>query len=63
MLQIHHDLPVPQPKDGEVVVRNSMAGVNYIDVYVRRLAIEITSVSPICSLVFPEHSVLIQLTD
>jgi len=25
------DLPVPQLKDGEILVRNEFAGVNYID--------------------------------
>jgi len=25
------DLPVPQPKDGEILVRNEFVGVNYID--------------------------------
>ncbi|KAK1755918.1 quinone oxidoreductase [Echria macrotheca] len=29
------DLPVPQPQDGEILVRNEFVGVNYIDTYFR----------------------------
>src|ERR1700724_867159 len=29
------DLPVPQPKSGEVVVKISAAGVNFVDTYLR----------------------------
>jgi NADPH2:quinone reductase len=31
VLQYKTDLPVPEPKDGEVLVRNEFVGVNYID--------------------------------
>ena len=28
------DLPVPKPKEGEVLVKNDYIGINYIDTYV-----------------------------
>jgi NADPH2:quinone reductase len=31
VLQYKTDLPVPQPKEGEVLVKNQYAGINYID--------------------------------
>lgn len=34
VLEYKTDLPVPTPKDGEVLVKNDFIGVNYIDTYV-----------------------------
>ncbi len=31
VLQYLKDLPVPQPKAGECLVKNDLAGINYID--------------------------------
>lgn len=31
VLQYRTDLPVPEPKDGELLVKNEYIGVNYID--------------------------------
>lgn len=31
VLQVKSDVPVPQPKGDEVVVRNEFVGINYID--------------------------------
>lgn len=33
VLQYRTDLPVPVPKEGEVLVKNEFMGVNYIDTY------------------------------
>lgn len=33
VLQYRTDLPVPEPKDGELLVKNEYIGVNYIDTY------------------------------
>lgn len=33
VLQYKTDLPVPQPKAGEVLVKNDFIGINYIDTY------------------------------
>ncbi|MCJ1366516.1 NADPH:quinone reductase [Acarospora aff. strigata] len=35
VLQYKTDLPVPEPKDGEILVKNDFCGVNYIDIYFR----------------------------
>ncbi|CAL3967131.1 unnamed protein product [Diplocarpon coronariae] len=35
VLQYKTDLPVPTPKEGEVLVRNDFIGINYIDTYFR----------------------------
>jgi len=35
VLQYRTDVPVPQPKDGEVLVKNEFIGINYIDTYFR----------------------------
>ncbi|EON61074.1 hypothetical protein W97_00285 [Coniosporium apollinis CBS 100218] len=35
VLQYKTDLPVPEPKDGEVLVKNEFVGINYIDTYFR----------------------------
>jgi len=34
------DLPVPQPQPNEAVVRIQASGVNFIDVYLRKVAIQ-----------------------
>lgn len=34
VLQYKTDLPVPTPKEGEVLVKNDFIGINYIDTYV-----------------------------
>lgn len=34
VLEYRTDLPVPVPKEGEVLVKNEFIGVNYIDTYV-----------------------------
>lgn len=31
VLQYKTDLPVPTPKDGEILVKNDYIGINYID--------------------------------
>lgn len=31
VLQYKTDLPVPQPKDGQILVKNDFIGVNFID--------------------------------
>lgn len=33
VLQYKTDLPVPTPKEGEVLVKNEFIGINYIDTY------------------------------
>ena len=35
VLQYKTDLPVPTPKEGEVLVKNDVIGINYIDTYFR----------------------------
>ncbi|KAI9859515.1 MAG: NADPH:quinone reductase [Trichoglossum hirsutum] len=35
VLQFRTDLPVPEPKEGEILVKNDYIGVNYIDTYFR----------------------------
>lgn len=35
VLQYKTDLPVPKPKEGEVLVKNDFIGINYIDTYFR----------------------------
>lgn len=35
VLQYKEDLPVPKPKASEVLVKNKIAGINYIDTYFR----------------------------
>lgn len=35
VLQYKTDLPVPNPKEGEVLVKNDFIGINYIDTYFR----------------------------
>lgn len=35
VLQFKTDYPVPAPKEGEVLVKNSISGINYIDTYFR----------------------------
>jgi len=35
VLQYKNDLPVPVPKEGEVLVKNDFIGINYIDTYFR----------------------------
>jgi len=34
VLEFKTDLPVPQPKEGEVLIKNDFVGVNYIDTFV-----------------------------
>jgi len=35
VLQYRTDIPVPEPKEGEVLVKNEFIGINYIDTYYR----------------------------
>ena len=35
VLQYRTDLPVPEPKEGEILVKNDFIGINYIDTYFR----------------------------
>ncbi|KAF2690421.1 NAD(P)-binding protein [Lentithecium fluviatile CBS 122367] len=35
VLQYRDDIPVPEPKEGEVLVKNEYIGINYIDTYFR----------------------------
>lgn len=32
VLQYKTDLPVPEPKDGEILIKTDFSGVNFIDV-------------------------------
>lgn len=34
VLKCKYDIPVPVPKDGEVLIKNDFIGVNYIDTLV-----------------------------
>ena len=34
VLDYRDDLPVPEPKEGEMLVKNDFVGVNFIDTYV-----------------------------
>lgn len=34
VLQYKTDLPVPEPKEGQILVKNNFIGINYIDTYV-----------------------------
>lgn len=51
VLQYKTDLPVPTPKEGEVLVKNDFIGINYIDTYFSPLLINPLSSSS--SLVSP----------
>lgn len=31
VLEFKTDLPVPQPKEGEILIKNEYVGINYID--------------------------------
>jgi NADPH:quinone reductase len=33
VLEYKTDLPVPEPKEGEILVKNDYIGINYIDTY------------------------------
>ncbi|KAH8705156.1 putative quinone oxidoreductase [Talaromyces proteolyticus] len=35
VLQLKTDYPVPQPSDGQVLIKNKVSGINYIDTYFR----------------------------
>jgi len=35
VLQVNNDVPIPKPGDDEVLVKNTFAGVNYVDTYFR----------------------------
>ncbi|KAL1953877.1 hypothetical protein VTO42DRAFT_2063 [Malbranchea cinnamomea] len=35
VLELRTDIPVPTPKEGEVLIKNNLAGINYIDTYFR----------------------------
>lgn len=37
VLEYRTDLPIPVPKDDEILVENEFAGVNYIDTYLPSL--------------------------
>jgi hypothetical protein len=37
VLQYKTDLAVPEPKDGQVLVKNDYIGINYIDTFVQTL--------------------------
>lgn len=37
VLQYRTDLPVPVPRDGEVLIKNDFIGINYVDVFVALL--------------------------
>ena len=34
VLRYRTDIPVPTPRNGEVLVKNDFAGINYVDMYV-----------------------------
>lgn len=35
VLQYKTDLPVPEPKEGQILVKNDFLGINFIDTYGR----------------------------
>lgn len=35
VLQYKTDLPVPEPKEGQILVKNDFVGINFIDTYVQ----------------------------
>ena len=35
VLDYRDNLPVPEPKEGQVLVKNELCGINYIDTYVK----------------------------
>ena len=39
VLHYRTDLPVPVPRDGEVLIKNDVIGINYVDVCVALLAL------------------------
>lgn len=39
VLQYKTNLPVPVPRDGEVLVKNDFIGINYVDVFVALLPV------------------------
>jgi hypothetical protein len=34
VLQYKTDLPVPEPKEGQILIKNDFVGINFIDTYV-----------------------------
>jgi NADPH2:quinone reductase len=34
VLQYRTDLPVPEPKEGQILIKNDFVGINFIDTYV-----------------------------
>ena len=34
VLEYRTDLPVPEPKDGQLLIKNEVCGINYIDTFV-----------------------------
>jgi hypothetical protein len=68
VLQYKTDLPVPTPKDGEVLVKNDFIGINYIDTYFPLSQLPSTKPLPFLSLylqcqqLFPHRSLPISKT-
>jgi hypothetical protein len=46
VLEYKTDLPVPEPKEGQILVKNDYIGINYIDTYVRPLPSTFLKQSP-----------------
>ena len=42
VLQYKTDLPLPEPKDGQVLIKNDYIGLNYIDTFVPHSVLLIT---------------------
>jgi NADPH2:quinone reductase len=39
VLQYKTDLPVPEPKEGQILIKNDFVGINFIDTYVPKKTI------------------------
>jgi hypothetical protein len=44
VLQYKTDLPVPEPKEGQILIKNDFVGINFIDTYVPKNHRQKTSV-------------------
>jgi NADPH:quinone reductase len=49
VLDYRTDLPVPTPKEGEILVKNDFIGINYIDMYVCPILLPIFALNPLTS--------------
>jgi NADPH2:quinone reductase len=54
VLQYKTDIPVPEPKEGQVLVKNEYIGINYIDTFVSPPLFSLHPIPPIAP--FPVQS-------